>query len=59
MNEQTCVDETLLNGWDTLFVLNLRLDVLDGVGRLDLKSDRLATNRLDKNLHRFGITNET
>jgi hypothetical protein len=27
---------------DTLLVLNLALDVVDGVGRLDLKSDGLA-----------------
>jgi hypothetical protein len=34
-------DETLLVRGDTLFVLDLRLDVVDGVRRLDLESDGL------------------
>merc|ERR1711878_236161 len=32
-------DKSLLVGWDTFLVLDLSLDVLDGVGWLDLKSD--------------------
>ena len=35
-------DEALLVGGDALLVLDLGLDVLDGVGRLDLERDRLA-----------------
>jgi len=31
--------------------LNLRLDVVDCVGRLDLKGDRLSREGLDENLH--------
>ena len=44
-------DEALLIGRDTLLVLNLRLDVVDGVGRLHLEGDSLASQRLDKDLH--------
>ena len=35
-------NESLLIGRDSFFVLNLRLDVVDRVGRLDLESDRLS-----------------
>jgi len=35
-------DQALLIRRDTLLVLNLALDVVDGVGGLDLKSDGLA-----------------
>jgi hypothetical protein len=35
-------DETLLVRWDTLLVLDLRLDVVDGVRGLDLEGDGLA-----------------
>ena len=35
-------DETLLVGGDALLVLDLGLDVVDRVGRLDLEGDRLA-----------------
>merc|ERR1711923_280361 len=44
-------DQTLLIGRDTFLVLNLSLDVLNGVGSFDLKSDRLAGEGLDENLH--------
>jgi len=44
-------DETLLIGGDALLVLNLRLDVVDGVRRLDIKGDGLAGEGLDENLH--------
>jgi hypothetical protein len=36
---------------NTLLVLDLSLDVVDGVGRLDLQSDGLAREGLNKNLH--------
>ena len=44
-------DEALLIGRDTLLVLNLRLDVVDGVGRLHLEGDRLAGQGLHEDLH--------
>jgi hypothetical protein len=44
-------NETLLVWGDTFLILNLLLDVIDGVGRLDLKSDSLAGKGLDKDLH--------
>ncbi len=34
-----CKYEALLVGWDALFVLDLGLDGVDGVGALDFKSD--------------------
>jgi hypothetical protein len=44
-------DQTLLVGWDALLVLNLRLHIVDGVGRLDFERDRLAGESLDEDLH--------
>jgi hypothetical protein len=44
-------DETLLVWGDALFVLDLGLDVVDGVRRLHLKGDSLAGQSLDKDLH--------
>jgi len=44
-------DKTLLVGGDALLVLDLGLDVVDGIRRLDLESDRLAGQGLDKDLH--------
>ena len=38
-------------GRDALLVLDLRLDVVDGVRRLNLKGDRLASQGLNENLH--------
>ena len=35
-------DQALLVGRDALLVLDLGLDVVDGVGRLDLEGDGLA-----------------
>ena len=40
-------DQTLLVGRDTLLVLDLGLDVVDGVARLNLKGDGLASEGLD------------
>lgn len=34
-----------------LLVLDLSLDIVDGVGRLHLKGDRLPREGLDENLH--------
>ena len=44
-------DQALLIWGDALLVLDLRLDVVDRVGRLDLERDRLAREGLDENLH--------
>jgi len=44
-------DESLLIGWDSFLVLNLGLDVLNGVGWLDLEGDGLSSESLDEDLH--------
>ena len=44
-------DQPLLVRGDALLVLDLGLDVLDGVGGLDLKGDGLASKGLNKDLH--------
>lgn len=44
-------DQPLLVRWDALLVLDLGLDILDGIGSLDLKGDGLARKGLDKDLH--------
>ena len=44
-------DETLLIGRDALLILNLSLHVVDGVRGLDLKSDGLASQSLNEDLH--------
>ena len=36
-------------------VLDLGLDVVDSVGRLDLKGDGLASESLNEDLHRGGV----
>jgi len=51
-------DESLLVGRDALLVLNLGLDVIDGVGGLDLKSDGLASEGLDEDLHATAETED-
>ena len=44
-------DQALLVGRDTLLVLNLSLDVVDGVGGLDLEGNGLTRQGLDEDLH--------
>ena len=44
-------DETLLIWWNTFFILDFSLDVLNGVCWLDLKGDGLTSESLDENLH--------
>ncbi|KAM0834178.1 hypothetical protein ACQ4PT_063786 [Festuca glaucescens] len=44
-------DETLLVWGDALLVLDLCLDIVNGVRRLDLKGDGLASEGLDEDLH--------
>lgn len=40
-------NETLLIRWDPLLVLNLALNIVDGVGRLNLEGDGLASHCAD------------
>ena len=49
----TSEDESLLVWGDALLILDLGLDVLDGVGGLDIESDGLARKSLHENLHVF------
>ena len=44
-------DQSLLIGRDSLLVLNLCLDVVDGVRRLDIEGDGLTGEGLDEDLH--------
>jgi len=44
-------DQPLLIWWDSLLVLDLGLDVLDGITRLHLQGDGLAGQGLDEDLH--------
>merc|ERR1719277_664903 len=44
-------DETLLVRRDAFLVLNLGLDILNGVAWLYLQSDRFPSEGLDKDLH--------
>ena len=44
-------DQTLLVRRDSFLVLDLGLDIVDGVGRLDLEGDGLAREGLDEDLH--------
>ena len=44
-------DESLLVRGDALLVLDLGLDVLDGVRRLHIKGDGLACQSLNEDLH--------
>ena len=49
--KRTSEDQTLLVGRDAFLVLDLSLDVLDGVGSLDLEGDGLSGEGLDEDLH--------
>lgn len=51
-------DQALLVWGNALLVLDLRLDIVDGVGRLDLKSDGLAGEGLDEDLHTTAKTED-
>ena len=44
-------DESLLIWWDTFLILNFGFDVLDRVGWLDIESNCLTGEGLDKYLH--------
>lgn len=47
-------DEALLIGRDSLLVLDLGLDIVDGVRGLDLKGDGLSGEGLNEDLHAGG-----
>ncbi len=47
-------NQTLLIGGDALLVLDLRLDVIDGVAGLDIEGDGLAREGFDEYLHGRG-----
>merc|ERR1712166_282425 len=44
-------DKSLLIWWDTFFVLDLGLDVFDGVCWFNIKSDCFTSKGLDEDLH--------
>jgi streptomycin 6-kinase len=44
-------DKSLLIGWNSFLVLDLGLDVLNGVGWLNIKGDGLTGQGLDEDLH--------
>ena len=44
-------DKSLLIGWDTFLVLNLGLDVLNGVSWLDIEGDGLSSEGFNEDLH--------
>ena len=44
-------DQSLLIRGDTLLVLDLRFNVVDGIRRLDLERDGFTSQSLDENLH--------
>ena len=44
-------DQALLIRGDALLVLDLRLNIVDGVRRLDFQSDRLSGECLNEDLH--------
>ena len=46
-------NESLLIGGDALLVLNLSLDILDGVRGLNVEGNRLTSQSLYENLHIF------
>jgi len=47
----TSEDKSLLIWWDSLLVLDLGFDVLNGVRWLDIKGDGLTGEGLDEDLH--------
>jgi len=44
-------DQSLLIWWDSFLVLDLLLDIIDGIRALNLKGDGLASESLDEDLH--------
>ena len=46
-----CEDQALLVGGNTFLILDLSLDVLNGVGGLNIQGDGLASQGLHEDLH--------
>jgi hypothetical protein len=46
-----CKDESLLIGWDSFFVLDLGLDIFNGVRRFHIEGDSFTGEGLNENLH--------
>ena len=44
-------DQSLLVIWNALLILDLGLDIFDGVSALNIESDCLSSQSLDENLH--------
>merc|ERR1719394_750404 len=53
----TSEDQTLLFRWNTFFILNLRLDILDCVVGFHVKGDGFSSQGFNENLH--GTTSQT
>merc|ERR1712019_49391 len=44
-------DQSLLIWWDSFLILNLGLDILDGIRRFNLQGDGFTSEGLDEDLH--------
>src|SRR5258708_7596406 len=53
-----CENQTLLVRRDALLILNLRLDIINRIRRLDLESNRRPGEGLDKDLHASAETKD-
>ena len=51
-------DQSLLIWWDSFFVLDFGLDILDSVRCLNLESDGFASEGLDEDLHTSSETED-
>ena len=51
LNSIACEDQALLIWWNTFFVLDIGLDVVDGVAGLDIQGDSHACQNIDEDLH--------
>merc|ERR1719384_2389724 len=47
-----CKDQSLLFRWDSLFILNLRFNVLNSIIRFHIEGDGLSSQSFHENLHR-------
>ena len=47
----TCKDESLLIGWDSFLVLDLSLDIVNGIRWFDIQSDGFTCEGFNKDLH--------
>ena len=44
-------DQSLLIGWDAFLILDLSFHILNGIWRLNVKSDGLSSQSLNEDLH--------